>query len=388
MSDLPQELIEAILLEVNEAETLKACALAASSFRETCQRTLLHSLTLGDGDGARTCSAVCTRLSESPHTAGYITTLVLNFGGQKRPCSDVHDLQKVLGKLANVRRCTLKGGYCPWASMDPVLPALVDFLQRQDLDELHLLSFTALPRSMLAMLLSAASTLIFEYLHVSMDDDACEAPPEVARNTPPKINHLLLSHSDSVCELLALPEFASFVANLRTLRLNPHREHSGRIICAAARTLQHMSFNLTNSNGCTLSALPRGLAALRSVELRVQLRGRPSEYTKQLISSLAALLLSVPKRLEEIIVTCTTSPRFYDPPLLEPVKFAPLDDMIAESAAVLPRLCWRIANSGAEDRMAEFAQCMQLAFPRVHAQGMLVVERHFPDAGDWEQTRR
>lgn len=87
--------------------------------------------------------------------------------------------------------------------------------------------------------------------------------------------------------------------------------------------------------------------------------------------------------LEEISVNCTAWPRFCDPPSLEPVKFTSLDEMIAERGGLPLRLCWRIAA-----QEEELARCgIQRAFSRVHALGMLVVERHFSGAGDREWMR-
>ncbi|KAJ7448512.1 hypothetical protein FB451DRAFT_1567217 [Mycena latifolia] len=70
MASLPQELIEAIVYEI-EAQSLMACALTGPTFHGPSQRALPWSL-VNPGRWARTHNAACALLVESPHVAEYI----------------------------------------------------------------------------------------------------------------------------------------------------------------------------------------------------------------------------------------------------------------------------------------------------------------------------
>ncbi|KAJ7877778.1 hypothetical protein B0H13DRAFT_2346940 [Mycena leptocephala] len=60
MSFLPQELLDAIVNEVHDMETLKNCPLAGYTLREPRRQNY---------------AAACKLLEESPHIAHYITRL-------------------------------------------------------------------------------------------------------------------------------------------------------------------------------------------------------------------------------------------------------------------------------------------------------------------------
>ncbi|KAJ7045224.1 hypothetical protein C8F04DRAFT_527552 [Mycena alexandri] len=78
MALLPQELVDAIICEVDDVPTLKASCLAGSTFRKESQRNLFQSFELNFRrrdrkrlDGLR------TLLGESPHIGSYVVHLTL-----------------------------------------------------------------------------------------------------------------------------------------------------------------------------------------------------------------------------------------------------------------------------------------------------------------------
>ncbi|KAJ6465638.1 hypothetical protein C8R47DRAFT_1224332 [Mycena vitilis] len=153
-----QELIDAIVKEVGDHKSLKACTLTASSFRGASQRirsgALHRSLTLKGGrahGGPGTHdptnhNAVYDLLAESPHVISYITNLTIVFPSAPTPPADAESLKRVLGKLTRVTRCILDGIYisknhhgCGMGELVKALSTpLLGFISRQSLRELHM----------------------------------------------------------------------------------------------------------------------------------------------------------------------------------------------------------------------------------------------------------
>ncbi|KAJ7236047.1 hypothetical protein B0H12DRAFT_131279 [Mycena haematopus] len=170
MESLPQELLLAIIHEIDDIPSLKACALTGSMFRDASQRVLLRSLTLkGDMQAAH------TLLVESPHVATYITRLSIRFPlsqglGMAKIEALQPTIQKIMVKLVNVHQCILNF----WEDLDQT-PALVstlfDFLERQPLRELHVRDASGVSPASLLRLLTTAPVVFFFDVHVDRDPD-------------------------------------------------------------------------------------------------------------------------------------------------------------------------------------------------------------------------
>jgi hypothetical protein len=213
---VPQELVDAIVCELDDVPSLKARALAGSMFRETSQRILLSSITLDQN-----LKESYTFLEESPHVASYTTLLSIRHTWNP-PVSHITSLQQILqvGTLLNVRKCVLSSmGHVFRASYHtPAFTStLLDFLARQPLRELHLLIATAVPPTVVLRLLSTAPRISFFRVSVEKDggtsSDTSRSPPNV-----PKVEDLVVeSGTDDIYQLLALPQFKLCTSALRRL---------------------------------------------------------------------------------------------------------------------------------------------------------------------------
>lgn len=130
MSELPQELIDAIIDQIDEAESLKACSLAATSFVATSQRRIFCSLRLWaaegdvyDNEGANL-TAVDALLTASPHLASYILDLTLDISFLR---DEQIIIERLLHSLPNVEHLFIQGCllYETWVAMyDGLVTAL------------------------------------------------------------------------------------------------------------------------------------------------------------------------------------------------------------------------------------------------------------------------
>ncbi|KAJ7479058.1 hypothetical protein FB451DRAFT_1240506 [Mycena latifolia] len=249
MVPVPQELIDAIVNEVEDAKALKACSLTASAFREPSQRMLIHSLTLSRHASRPSANAWCARLTESPRIARYITTVTiyLSFEDTKPPA--VHTLQTIFARLMNVRRCVFSSGhdyFCPWEDLTPVAQVVVDFIQSQKLAELNVRYFANLPPSVLACFLSAAPKISF--LSVQVDTDAIGEHLSNVKMAPSKPKQLLLAEDSSrVCDALTRPEFSSYMSDLRILEVWPEPEYRIDMLSSASTQLEHICVDCTRT---------------------------------------------------------------------------------------------------------------------------------------------
>ncbi|KAJ6598605.1 hypothetical protein B0H10DRAFT_2196695 [Mycena sp. CBHHK59/15] len=238
-------------------------------FREPCQRLLLHTLKLRSYN--LNYSAARTLLHQSPHLASYFTTLVISLPPTGRALEEVESLQEVLGKLANVRRCILSGNadFYPWDALPPVLAsAILEFLRRQTLSDLHITTLHNLPIAVFTTLLRAAPTLSFGLSSVTstVDGLATDHLP-----TSPVVQNILLTECPSIVDLLESKGFQPHIANVRKLWVEPHSDHSGRILSIFASKLEFILFHSYSAHRTTVLA-PAALAALDGLRARLRVR--------------------------------------------------------------------------------------------------------------------
>ncbi|KAJ7351354.1 hypothetical protein DFH08DRAFT_992745 [Mycena albidolilacea] len=105
MPFIPQELVNSILDEVRDRESLNSCSLVGSMFRAPSQHIILQSITLSgwlkDTSESENYGAPHTLLEESPHVASYITALELRLN---LPVVDPNNLEWVLRRTTAVAR--------------------------------------------------------------------------------------------------------------------------------------------------------------------------------------------------------------------------------------------------------------------------------------------
>ncbi|KAJ6584181.1 hypothetical protein B0H10DRAFT_1961942 [Mycena sp. CBHHK59/15] len=258
-------------------------------FREPCLRLLLHTLKLRSYN--LNYSAARTLLHQSPHLASYFTTLVISLPPTGRALEEVESLQEVLGKLANVRRCILSGNadFYPWDALPPVLAsAILECLRRQTLSDLHITTLHNLPIAVFTTLLRAAPTLSFCLSSVTstVDGLATDHLP-----TSPVVQNILLTECPSIVDLLESKGFQPHIADVRKLWVEPHSDHSGRILSIFASKLE---FILFHSYLLKIDFEKSTLPPLRCVEI-------PLKYDAA--GSTVAAMARVAAALQELRVT-------------------------------------------------------------------------------------
>ena len=142
---LPQELFDAISLEVEDVPTLKCLSLVGPQFLGACQRTLFHTFApmrrdrLHNGPDVR--KSRIAFLQQSPHIAGCITNLKLDVATDPRSAAPGL-LMRILPVLGSVTHLELIGGESDWSRLPPdCAKAILAFCERQHLQYLHVEQF-------------------------------------------------------------------------------------------------------------------------------------------------------------------------------------------------------------------------------------------------------
>lgn len=407
-----QEVIDAIVHEVDDNDSLKACALVASTFRGASQRILLHSLTLKGGRAhdrhtrdPTNHQAVYTLLESSPHIIPYIRDLKIQFPSAPTPPADVKNLKRVLTKLTNVRRCILNGIYISknhqgtgWGDLIQALSSvLIDFISRQSLRELHV-HYIMIPLAVLLRLLTSAPTvsLYFTFIHEPRKRPSKISASPLSRAGRPLLSSLdsliLDDGSDDLCELLSRPQFAAHTAHLRRLAVMLYGKHNVALISTVTHTIQYLRINChgvyphvpylqqlltelsfplhtTGSSDAVdpPSAIPP-IPSLRCLELVMAFEDRNAPYFLGTLAQVLATCWAV----EEVLITYRHS--LYSPPDDSYEALLLNVEQLLLSCPSLPRIRWRAQFKG--KRYREVAQCISQKMAKIDAEGKLVVESY------------
>ncbi|KAJ7094888.1 hypothetical protein C8R43DRAFT_964489 [Mycena crocata] len=294
---IPQDIIDLIVNEIDDIESLKSCSLVSTRFRGASQRILLSSLTL-----SRTWNhgkVACTLIIDSPHTAPYIKKLTLHLPSwlPNGPAA-ARRLREAFNRLTNVRQLTIEGNMVSWKSVSPLASAILDFIRQRELKKLHIRCVKSLPGPVLAALVTSSPVVSLTSVTPPSEPDDLVGGVEAQGDDLPvsKLQQLRVENSEDACGVLATPEFTVCLRALRRLGLKQAPANSS-LISAVSAHLEHIYFELpTNSFHASLPPLPR----LRTIHL--VLDWGSSGRKQCLINTIAAILLSCPA-IRDIIFT-------------------------------------------------------------------------------------
>ncbi|KAF7350659.1 hypothetical protein MSAN_01626300 [Mycena sanguinolenta] len=377
MPFLSQELVDAILAEVDDLDSLKACSLVDPRFRVPSQRVLLDRITLSGWSKAGNChlenyGAARTLLQQSPHIARYITGLKLEL---HVPLLDTDSLQWVLQQLVNVRQFSLRGSYGPmrWTLHLTHLPsalseALLDFVSRQHLHRLCVSQVGGIPGE---ILLTAAPSL--SLFHVTLE----KGVPDTPRSDVSPIVHdfVLQAGCDYVFPMLKY--FRPYLSTLRRVCVYSKQEFIDAILEPAANSLEYIHLVCNDPEGSRLS-LP-SLRSLRTLECTISSHGQERAELPYLMDDISTLLNShASPVLVDIVMTFPARER------LSTGSMRALDRALVAHPAG-PSIRWRMDFKAGDwaTRFTRFRERLIMGLPETHALGRLVVEEYRPNREAW-----
>ncbi|KAJ7195796.1 hypothetical protein GGX14DRAFT_575347 [Mycena pura] len=420
MMRIPQELHDAISLEVEDVPTLKCLSLVDPQFRGACQRTLFHSFIPMRRDRPESRVAF---LQQSPHIAGYITNLELDMTTDP---GSAGLLMRILPILVSVIHFELIGE--DWSCLPPdCAKAILAFCERQHLQYLHVEQFrmafyTVLRFARLAPVVAFHEVVVpaFMDVHLPFFNKPRQSPPLRRLSWIPDSK----PSSVSAGTLLTREEFAPDMAELRVLEVMVD-ELSWVVVAnmmwRCMRTVEAIRIHLHHgalafTRHRTISCrndiiVPAGfieriphLSALRRLEFAID--NTPSSWRPSWLGLYAVLLspATVPALTEltftyiNLCRTTSTNPsKFY----IHALQWYPLEcyalaklDCVLHSHPGNPRIRWLLhptvffENEFGRDRhsplvlddetvglaFSNFRESMQKEMPRMCADGRLMCE--------------
>ncbi|KAF7341012.1 hypothetical protein MSAN_02086900 [Mycena sanguinolenta] len=373
MEFLPQELVQAIVHEIDDIPSLKACALAGPMFRGASQRVLLSSLTLR----RRNAKTAYARFIESPHIAAYITRLriwlePIAVDGDNLPQSS--NLQPILDKLMNVRECAMTLN----SPLRRISNFFFDFLARQPLRKMIVTRSIALSDSILGLLAIAPVICFADVVMIENDysvlasGDPDPGPLLLDNNLQytPRVEELIFDDvvDPIFYERLAHPKIklGSTLRRLSLMQAEYAVVHSPQFMSVVAPTLEHLCLG----GVADFFALPM-LPSLCSI-------GFHSFHHWNLW--LPNVILDV-ARTSPLLVDIAVS-FLYSLPLV-PNEVLTILDVALAAHPKHPVLRWRVDlrsapgnESGDATVFAQFASGIQTAMPRTNEEGRVVLEKY------------
>ncbi|KAJ7359683.1 hypothetical protein DFH08DRAFT_952787 [Mycena albidolilacea] len=258
---LPQELFDAIIDEIHDKETLKACALLSSAFLPPSQRNLFRKVQLGGH--SRDISAP---LAEFPHLVSYIRDLTIYVWDT---ASNFAAVPAVLRSVQNIESLAVFGRAVNWNRLGyEASSALLDCLSRPSLRRLDLKHVEGVPTAFI-LAATAIPVVSFEYVHMDLGGGISDH----LRNSAPasRIRHLILNDGDpavfAICDFLLHPRknpaYTQQIERLE-IRIDQHSvSQFERIMGACAATLKCLAVDATD-----LIRLPL-LPSVLEVEIKV-----------------------------------------------------------------------------------------------------------------------
>ncbi|KAF8183235.1 hypothetical protein K438DRAFT_1975105 [Mycena galopus ATCC 62051] len=225
MPSVLQELVGAIISEVDDLESLKACSLVGPGFREPSQR-ILYYITLSGW------------LEDGSEPENYGAARILSTRGIPA-CRNLYN-----GRETAIIRASVGLRQPPVGPSTPSEPdALVDFMSRPKLHDLRVARITGL-------------SLYFR-------EGVSDAPLDVS----PTIQDLVIHNScDAIYKLLPNPSFNPYISKLRGLSFNPELNHSQIVVVPAAQTLERIHFVFNGYHICRAPIPLPPLPVLRTLE--------------------------------------------------------------------------------------------------------------------------
>ncbi|KAJ6495334.1 hypothetical protein C8R45DRAFT_167709 [Mycena sanguinolenta] len=375
---LPPELIDTALWELDDLESLKACSLVSSSLRFISQRILFYTLTVT----VENCGAIFQRLTESPHLADHVRSLVIRTLHAAMPSQDVAKFGQILDKLQNVRRCMLDGlwGRFPvlGAPEQPLFPPLaipqplMDFLLRQRLQEISLICI----RIPTAILWHSLTTVPNLYFHESVVIQNGPAAPTIVET--PVLRSLILNSDKDIGQYIVRPQNMQCLADLRHLSFcSPGDGWARKLIEAASRTLEHIHFDCAEHPPLNLPPLP----ALRTLKLTFFGRYKSSRIAGVISRTTNILSSLIFPDMLPALAEVSIEQHFAENGAFDAWPYLPLITLLEVALAAYPtppRIHWFLVMNDEGTLCQDFADTVRGEMPKAHRAERLVLEACVP----------
>ncbi|KAJ7359685.1 hypothetical protein DFH08DRAFT_952789 [Mycena albidolilacea] len=241
MSPLPQELFDAIIDQVRDKETLKACALVATPFLPPSQRNLFRKIRLG---GLRSGRDTPVFLAGFPHLVSYIRDLIIY---QDTAWNSVA-VGVVLRSARNIESLVFLGRALDWSHLGyEASSALLECLLRPSLQRLDLTHMKSVPTALISV---ATAIPVVSFFNVRMDVRKAISEQLHTSAPAPRLRHLILNDTGFavhlICNFLLHPRKPAYTQQIERLEIyidHHSASYDELIMAACAATLKYLAVN-------------------------------------------------------------------------------------------------------------------------------------------------
>ncbi|KAJ7062051.1 hypothetical protein C8F01DRAFT_1230543 [Mycena amicta] len=251
---VPQEIIDTIVDNIDDMASFKACSLVCWAFVPASRTHLFRTICLDMlNDAPHKLFAI---LARNPHLEVYIRDITIY-----RSCStdlwmqSGSPLPALLSMLNHVERFSILGCWGDWKNVPHGLAGAIHrVISLRTLDRLHLLTASNVPA---AILNSALSVRILSLFHVSVDSRQNVKRSLRLPNSPSSPEYLNLSVDSKVGNILDHMRGApgsSYFANVRRLAINPipnsvnSAVNFAKVLSAVETTLERLDVQVHESH--------------------------------------------------------------------------------------------------------------------------------------------
>ncbi|KAJ7291776.1 hypothetical protein C8J57DRAFT_1588409 [Mycena rebaudengoi] len=388
MTFIPQELVDAIIVEIDRSDvpTLRSCALAAKVFVRQSQKMLFWSISFDVAHVGPTGTVKMghTLLRESPHLAHHVKCLYTDIFLEGSDV-DQRSLVDILRWLPNVERLHLNGDYQSWSGLlSDLRLEISSCLTRYPLKEFGLENIFNIPSPLLFTAASALPLMSLSRVHMDPRE-----PQDIGTtlHLEPITRHLralIVSGDNSVLEFLLYPRTPRYIDQVQMLMINISHLRRGQMISAVAQTVRHLVLELQGND--LISWVPQMLALPQQPPLRnLTFRVKFLDYgtLRHIFSAILSLCPQFPSLHAVAVVFDTveqTTENEYSPFL--DVFFRRVDHCLSACGS-LRRMCWMRAFQSAsaaslQEISQKFTAFLEGQLPRLHAAGILHFDWNFP----------
>ncbi|KAF7300135.1 hypothetical protein MKEN_01336800 [Mycena kentingensis (nom. inval.)] len=273
MDALPPEILHKVLVDADKP-TLRACSLACRASRYPSQRLLLRRLSVRgpsefdqpqvhDGIKLRT---VERRLTEMPHLAAMVQTLVLGVSPSWKP-KDLERVKLLIGATSAVKEIVLVGPMPSTAAVDILLNAMASC---QRLDRVTVQMIGTSPRFLFGLLGIAEILEIDGFGSYEPNRDVVPefTPPSAVKETT-RLRYLTCYGCPQEHALLSQHPFSARLSALKSLSCVISADLDGTLLRACSSTIQSLRLQSGSIPPEAHVTIPSRLPSLSSVELPI-----------------------------------------------------------------------------------------------------------------------
>ncbi|KAJ7143775.1 hypothetical protein C8R44DRAFT_973626 [Mycena epipterygia] len=388
---IPQEIIDAIVDNVEDMATFKACSLVCWAFVPASRTHMFRAISLNMLNDAP--HKIYAMLEQNPQIAFYIHDVTIYRSHDTNLwMQQGSPLPAVLSMLSHIRRFSIFGCWGDWLDVPaPLASGILRIISLGTLDRLHILTAANVPAALLHSALSLRVLSLF-YVSPNPNEDAhtLHLPANrPAAASPEYLNLSLDSKVGKILEYMQSSGSARF-SNVRRLAINPipnslnSQHHLSSVLGAVETTLERLDIQVHELHWEPIDTTR--LTALRMLQLHIIMQSHLTTIPAFFPHTLSALRASNPLLTNLTFVLHVPHVEGADVPVAGDVArlLHAVDDELNDEGAfgALRTVHWKVVPEASPPTLVpDYVAFLRTHLPRTRVRGILSAEQGFRVCG-------